>query len=384
MKSEPYTPIFTNESNPFAHKSMAQRVPSIIQQTLQRNAFSPLIQDAVQNLHDSLIANARIPMVKSAAPDADMWAKNMALLGGTPWLDTWWFFAEHTVYRMIIDAVRWWETEQDPFLGIKQEELESDRLGTLVGVVTAQDSQSPEEHLHMMLERALWGNRADMSHDAMQYSIDDAKDDELLVDDRQAVVEHLLSGSGTVHIVTDNAGSELTMDLLLADALLQNNIPVMIHPKMHPTFVSDATVADIWIHISALESSWGDASQQVAARLRTAFDNGLLQIFPDFYWNSPAFLFDLPLRLRRTFNGARLVIFKGDANYRRLVNDTIFPSETSFDVVTGHFPAPILAIRTLKSDPVVGLKPGQAEALAAKNPEWRVIGQYGTIQFAPR
>jgi len=45
--------------------------------------------------------------------------------------------------------------------------------------------------------------------------------------------------------------------------------------------------------------------------------------------------------------------------------------------VTGYFPAPLLALRTLKSDPIAGLRAGLAAELDARDPHWRVNGQRG-------
>jgi hypothetical protein len=46
-----------------------------------------------------------------------------------------------------------------------------------------------------------------------------------------------------------------------------------------------------------------------------------------------------------------------------------------FRQVTGYFPAPLLALRTLKSDPIVGLRPGLASKLDAQDARWRVNGR---------
>ncbi|RMF80712.1 MAG: DUF89 family protein, partial [Chloroflexi bacterium] len=54
---------------------------------------------------------------------------------------------------------------------------------------------------------------------------------------------------------------------------------------------------------------------------------------------------------------------------------------TSFADVTEYFAAPLLAVRTLKSDPVVGLPEGKAEQLDTVDDEWRVNGKRGVIQF---
>ena len=59
--------------------------------------------------------------------------------------------------------------------------------------------------------------------------------------------------AGDVHIVLDNTGSELALDLLLVDALLSFGFArVTLHVKMHPTFVSDATAADVHTLFAAL------------------------------------------------------------------------------------------------------------------------------------
>ena len=46
-----------------------------------------------------------------------------------------------------------------------------------------------------------------------------------------------------------------------------------------------------------------------------------------------------------------------------------------------YFPAPLLALRSLKSDPIVGLRPDQAETLDGLDPKWRSNGKRGVIQF---
>jgi hypothetical protein len=77
---------------------------------------------------------------------------------------------------------------------------------------------------------------------------------------------------------------------------------------------------------------------------------------------------------------ARLVIVKGDANYRRLVGDSRWPTTVPATEAIPYFPAPLVALRTLKSDPIVGLPPGLAEQLDAEDGEWRVNGKRGLIQ----
>jgi hypothetical protein len=75
-----------------------------------------------------------------------------------------------------------------------------------------------------------------------------------------------------------------------------------------------------------------------------------------------------------------LVISKGDAHYRRLLGDRHWPYETSFEDILAYYPAPLVALRTLKSELVAGLAPGQTAWVASQDPEWMLNGRWGMIQ----
>jgi len=74
------------------------------------------------------------------------------------------------------------------------------------------------------------------------------------------------------------------------------------------------------------------------------------------------------------------VIVKGDANYRRLLGDARWPHTTPFAHAIRYFPSPLVVLRTLKAEIIVGLQPGQAEQLQAEDPAWLVNGKRGIIQ----
>jgi hypothetical protein len=208
--------------------------------------------------------------------------------------------------------------------------------------------------------------------------------DDLLCDDRGRAVPALLRPDGDVHVVADNTGSELATDLALADTLIgRAGARVSLHVKLHPTFVSDAVVADVWALIDAMAVR-GGAAAHLAARLRRAFDDDRLRILPDPFWNGPRFLWERPARLSRVLDGATAVLLKGDANYRRAVGDAIYPDGITFVEATGYFPGPLVCIRTMKSDALAGLPPGMAARLDAADGDWRINGRRGVIQLGGR
>jgi hypothetical protein len=147
--------------------------------------------------------------------------------------------------------------------------------------------------------------------------------------------------------------------------------------------VRDATVADVWNLVFAMRDR-GDPCRALATRLERAFEAGQLRVLPDFFWNGPHFLWERPARIACELDRATMVIFKGDANYRRVIGDALWPPDTSLGASTGYFPAPLLLVRTMKSDAVVGLPAGLAEHLDTVDREWRLNARRGVIQRGGR
>ena len=90
---------------------------------------------------------------------------------------------------------------------------------------------------------------------------------------------------------------------------------------------------------------------------------------------------DMPPHLRGELAQAALVVVKGDVNYRRLLDDRHWPHTTRMEDVTAYFPAPFVALRTLKGEIMVGLASGQAEQLAVEDPDWLIDGKRGVIHL---
>jgi len=378
--------IRTDGSNGFAHNTMKVRVPAIIREVKALNLdYLASIQAALLRLAEDMENDQAIPMLHPLAPDYESWATSYAPYAGDTWLNTDWFFAEIYTYRLLIQVVRWWETGRDPFAPKKVAELGSPALWELIERTLTMQARPFDEHLLRLIYAALWGNRIDLSYAASLAHGTTSSGEDLLVDDGAAVVRHLLERTGNIHIIVDNTGSELAMDLALADVLLEKDTNrVIIHPKMHPTFVSDATVPDVNMLIQRMaRHPQSSIIRALGERLFLAFENGRLCLAPDFYWNSTRVLWDMPPHLVEVFRHAALVIIKGDANYRRMVGDLLWLPETLYATVTEFFPAPLLALRTLKSDVVVGLPAGLVQRLDQADPLWRVSGRHGLIQFRP-
>jgi hypothetical protein len=360
---------------------MKVRVPKILDDVVRENPdYAPLVRDAILRLRDAIAGDAPLPPLGFPAPDAAEWEP---LPSGARWLSAIWFFAENYVYRCLMSASRYWETGRDPFAPFKSRELASAALWQEVDAV-ALPAHGGEERVSALLDLALWGNRVDLSYAVGAAFGRAGTSHDLLCDDRALVVPELLESGGDVHLVADNTGSELAMDLALADALLSAAAArVTLHVKMHPVFVSDATVSDVWALVGAMRQR-GGAARELAERLGRAFDEGTLRVLPDFFWNGPRFLWDRPPRIAAELDRASMVIFKGDANYRRVIGDAVWPAETTLAEATRYFPARLVLLRTMKSDAVAGLSTDVAARLDAADREWRINARRGLIQRGGR
>jgi damage control phosphatase ARMT1-like protein len=377
-------PLRTDGSNAFARYSMQERVPRIARDVLERNPDYPAtVAEAVERLARDIEQNASLPAPRSPEADVPSWAGAHAEHRGESWLGAEWFFAELMFYRELVHACRFWETGRDPFEPVKEEELSAAGPWSRLESALAAGGRSREERIATLLEASLWGNRVDLSYTVAASRVLQ-NDEDLLVDQRAAALPLLARPGAHVHVVADNTGTELALDLALVSAVLEEpTARVTIHLKMQPMFVSDAMPCDVWRLLDRMRDRQG-LMRSLAEGLHMHFAANRLALVPDPFWTGPRFLWDAPAHLQATLARATIVVLKGDANYRRLVGDALWPPATPFAQACAYVPAPIVCLRTMKSDAVVGLSLGLAERLDATQPRWRIDGQRGVLQtFVP-
>jgi hypothetical protein len=359
---------------------MRERVPRIARRLITRD-LAPSVRRDIESLASAIESNAPIPIPMPPAPDVPAWREAHREHARETWLAAEWFFAELYFYFVLAHACRFWETDRDPFAHDKDEELASERpwerLGAALG---ASSAGGHPERIAARLGACLWANRVDLSYQVAA-GLREAASDDWLVDDRVAASERLARAGADVHVVEDNAGTELLLDLALVDALFDAGAArVTLHVKMQPVFVSDAMPRDVWRTLTCMRARGGDA-RAIADRIDDRFDDERLRVAPDPFWSGPRFLWQMPAHLAEAFASATMVVLKGDANYRRLVGDALWPPDAPFASACDYFPAPLLCLRTMKSDAVLGLPRGLAERLDATAAEWRVDGKRGLAQL---
>ena len=370
-------------------------------------------------------------------PDLGTWSTLCGTHLGKTWLEVPWLFAEFYFYRRILAAIGYFDPASplhghDPFATDKRAGLEAGMgaaaslakkanafAAKMASASNNDNGASIAETLRLFLMVSLWGNRMDLSiwpedggnegggasgGDRAANALSEALSSGeayLLADDTNAVSAFLAQPGGKdtreVSIVVDNAGFELTCDLALADALITGSSAAVVYlrVKAHPVFVSDAMDADVRETVHAMTVSGDPALKAMGRRWGVYLSSGAWRIVPDFAWCQPTPFWSLPdpsgpfwalpdatcAELSRS----DLVIVKGDANYRRLLNDAKWELDTPFEDVTRRFPAPLLALRTLKAELGCGIPREVSQRAAAEAPDdWMVSGTYGCAQYNPR
>ena len=329
-----------------------------------------------QRALDGLLAETltgEVRALPATAHDHAAWQRWGDPFLGRPWTDLPFLWAESYFHRRLLEAVSYFEPgpwyRLDPFQPLKSAELT--------------DPGVPGQGLRALLVAAVWGNRADLGF-RLQLTAAHASAAEggLVADGSADVVAALLAGDRRrVAVVTDNAGQELLADLFLIDHLLRTGLTgeVVVHVKPHPYFVSDATTADLLAGVERLETADGPAGD-AGRRLRHAVADGRVRLFTHWFYTAPFDFHRLPPDLADELAAGSLTVLKGDLNYRRLVGDRHWPVSTPFADITRYFPSPVVALRTLKSDVVVGLDGTTVSTLNASTPSWRVDGRHGLVQ----
>jgi|TARA_B110000259_G_scaffold76773_1_gene90030 fructose-1,6-bisphosphatase I len=429
--------ILSNVPGTWAHDTVSRRLrESILSRIVADNAETLAADPAAAAAFAALdleLADAANVSLRAIEPDGgcDVPYWNDVILPpwiGKTWLDTPWLVSEFYFYRRVLAACGYFGqgpgSGKDPFQKDKDAGLAAcvDATKSLAPKLNAFADESGDESatraaMRLFVLVSLWGNRMDLSiwpaADGVSASgasgasaassssraaqaFDEAlrAGEECLLWDDSVDAAHALVATGCdkVGIVVDNAGFELVCDLALADAIVvarvktssksTTGVVVTLHVKAHPTFVSDAMSKDVHATIYETCASTDKETSLMGKRWRKHVETGAWVIAPRFEWAQPQAFWDLPLEAVQALQNENLVILKGDANYRRLLGDRVWSLQTPFSEVAGYFPAPLLALRTLKAELGCGIPAEQEERAASENPgTWMTDGKFGVVQY---
>lgn len=426
---------------------------------------------AIGQLRYELTTNKPLTLLSSIIPgcpdDLEVWNTLLRQKGVTlsrldnfspndahpTWFSVPWLFTECYLYRRIMDSVSLHGLPTfDPFVLKKRDGLfnsPSFVFQMLLFLSLEKKSCEPsalQSLFETFVQTSLWANEFDLSLQCKEdYTMPVVVDHlrthilslskRLVVNDLSALwqlwprpfTQGECSSSHITAIVLDNAGPELVADLCLAEFLLQRQLTDRVHfyPKCIPWYVSDVTPADIdWLLNTGLTAaSPTEALTDLAAdwsrRWRDRFDKGEFCVRKSSFWTLPCSFGSLPaldnaLYDELAMGDVKVIFFKGDLNYRKIladrawVPDSVESKVSAFncmqwgqpkdcecrsDVVErkvgdpflhsclGYHAPLLVALRIAKSDVAVGLDTEILERLVADTEDWWTIGRYGFIQI---
>ncbi|MFD6533538.1 damage-control phosphatase ARMT1 family protein [Streptomyces sp. NPDC060184] len=392
--------VLSDEPDSFPRGVLAERHPALIRQVRDAFPYGPRQHEAL----DALLAEIADDVVRPL-PDADDDDERWAAWGegyfGGSWYAAPFLWAENYFYRRLLGAVGYFGTGPwqgvDPFAPFKRAELRGEAVEEeLRALDTLADAPAGQRDT-ALLGASLWGNRADLGFRisaaepaagermAGEPAAGDPVVSALVADDSGLLWQLLPVGApATVAVVADNAGRELIPDLVLVDHLLGSGRArrVVLYVKPSPYFVSDAMTADVVDCLRRLAEAPGEAGR-TGGRLWKAMAAGDLEVRTHPFFCAPFGYEEMPDDLQKEFADVALTLLKGDLNYRRLVGDRRWEATVPFAALTAYFPGPVAALRTLKSDVVVGLERDVLDALERSGAAWRTSGTHALIQVRP-
>ncbi|GGZ13456.1 hypothetical protein GCM10010387_01860 [Streptomyces inusitatus] len=387
--------ILSDEPGSFAHEVLAKRHPALIQRVRDAFPYSRRQHKALDTLLDEITNGVVEPLAPSApsdpsvpsAHDHEQWAEWGREHFGRPWFDAPFLWAESYFYRRLLEAVEYFGTGPwqgvDPFAPFKQAELLTPAVHQELQALDALASTPADQRATALLHASLWGNRADLGFRVTQANPTPAAATNALVANDESALWRLLpaTADSTIAVIADNAGRELIPDLILIDHLLTHRhaARAILHLKPHPYYVSDATPTDTIDSLRLLTQAPGEAGA-IGHRLQAAMATDRLEIRTHPFFCAPLPYANMPDDLRDQLSTATLTILKGDLNYRRLVGDHLWDPTTPFADLTAHFPTPVAALRTLKSDVITGLDQKTLDTLERSGSAWRTSGTHALIQ----
>ncbi|MES2734166.1 MAG: damage-control phosphatase ARMT1 family protein [Bacteroidota bacterium] len=382
-------PPFINGEDPhsFAAFTISKRLPHILAMIVKDNMLTEEQAALLEILKEEVLSGVVMPIHTLQPVEQAFWQAFFQEYTGVSYYQAPFCQVEAYFYRRIMGVIQFFEAGyRDPFLKQKTQNL-SDIVPFLEQTLLELHSQPnafDDGYFKQLLKINLWGNTADLSQLAANQKVE-ITEENLVVDKSPLLLAYLHSVESLerIDIIVDNAGLELVTDLLLSDYLLRTGKArqIVFHLKYHPTFVSDATIPDFLAHISYFAESASIALNELGERINSHLSSQQFLLKDHLFWNSPLHFTQFPPDLSQYLSQSSLLIFKGDANYRRLFEDRHWPIDQPSESLLSYLSVPSLLLRILKSAMVVGMSTEKGQQVAALDAHWRTNAKFGLIDF---
>jgi hypothetical protein len=401
----------------FARYTLDNRFPAIINEVIAVRPGGPCAENLAALRRETAEGRIADPFGEDACKtkrglrystelflpgEREAWRTEISKYTGRLWKDTPFYFAEAYLYLNILLAAGYYDRaspyfQLDPFEPSKTAELSRFLTSAETQAAAAAFSRMAETLRHGragtpeaagIFEKALLfmlkANRIDLSNariaeEGRKLMRGQGRDD-LLVDHTEALARRLFD-SRRADIIPDNAGAELAADLIFVWLYLESrpDRQVVLHAKKAPTFVSDAMIKDVSATVEKLKSLPG--ASRAGQRLEDFLRAGRLRLLDHYFWNGPKHFPDLPEDIREELSSADITLLKGDANFRRLIEDRSWPFAANLAELTPWFPGTYAVLRTLKSEVAADIPEALSQKMYREDPAWLTNGRWGCVRL---
>uniref|UniRef100_H2Y6F0 Sugar phosphate phosphatase n=1 Tax=Ciona savignyi TaxID=51511 RepID=H2Y6F0_CIOSA len=425
-------PLSASEPGNFVYDTMKDRVPRILTKCIdvchkkvyilhkdfgeEGRLDCQSVIGQLSQLRTEIMTNKPLTVLDDKLADCYIWNNRfneyVSIHKSSPsWFDAPWLYAECFCYRKIMSILSKSKYLQNFDVFSDQKKLALTQSLPAVKNLTEflnevshgnlSDSEMLKLRFQDFLHISLWGNKCDLSLSGGEENSQNNKEPHknltvlepfLLHDSTNRIFAHLQENTSkaVVDIILDNSGFELFTDLVFAEFLLAYKLATQVrfHPKTMPWFVSDVTPNDFRETINFLLHDESDILRNLASKWKQRLEDKSFLLFSEesitYFWTLPdpfCFMKTVSPTLHNILENSKLLIFKGDLNYRKLVSDWNWPHDTSFcKALRGFSPAPLCSLRTLKAPLVVGLTDEDVQSAVKKNCDWMVTGKYAVVQ----
>jgi hypothetical protein len=362
----------------FAHFTITKRLPKILSDCDFNSQLRASKTGEWACFVNSLQHGSTIPTAHFSTP-TPYWHQFIANIEGQSWKDISFFNIEFLFYHWINSRLEYWSTGVDAFVGTRITAASDDIRQFSTSLAAIEDSTA-NSRLASLIALATDGNVADLSQISTPAFIQSSAPTRLL-DDSDSLINILInSTSRKLDYIADNCGFELMADLALINEIINRyQISVTLHLKPCPMFVSDANIQDVY-HTIELFDKFSSATAALSSELNAALANGRLCLEDSDEWGEPRFIVDLSESLKTQLEKACVVIVKGDLNYRRVVEDRLWAPDEPTGSLQRPLEVPIVALRVMKSDTVLGLPAEVVAQLDMSDSAWRFNGTKSLVQ----
>eukprot|EP01083_Nonionella_stella_P076169 207431_1 len=417
IKDDNDPPLWScGEKDSFANGTMKVRLPKMVRSIIASNQdrYNQSILDDLERLAIDMETDKMIQAPKPQNDSYDDYWNSFYKhhFEGKSWQSVPFYPIEAYLFRKILAIVQY----NDPKSTFRTlDPYERSKLGELIRIdiwtqlsqtllaIHAQNDESSSNKLYFALTCCMWSNKMDLNFkpgksEKLETVAQHSNDKNLLHDDRHKIINYFMkikdeNTPKSVAIVCDNSGAEFINDLMLCDTLLSYKWTdkIALHLKLYPTYVSDVTLMDMDRHLShlyarskdhALDEQNRNELGNLYQRLTKYLNTKQLRLKHDHFWNTGDCFDKIPKDYMDEWSkNNEMVIFKGDANYRRLVLVKMWSPFKPFDDVIGsYFKCNVITLRTMKSDCIIGLDKSVVAKVQRVDEHWRHNGKRGVIQ----